>query len=178
MNGFIEQQMINAKNNVTKVYNVIDKAVATVSFRFQLEPDAVTYNKDRDAYVAPIAKDKSVFCAVTHTSQTVTVEVLDVDITAQTEISIAQLVININDWSMIQSLRLSEIDTASGKANTITSMFCEIAEVIKKRNNPDEDEEEAPEVEIVEAPSKPEVSPVLSETANIMKNSPNMNPTA
>ena len=151
---FIEQQMINAQNNITKVYNVIDRTLATVSSKFQLGPDAIAYNKDRDAYVAPITKDKSVFCAVTHTLQTVTVEILDVDIEAQKEIPIGQLVISINDWTMIQSLKLSEIDTSSGKANTITSMFCEIAEVIKKRNDPDE-EEEAPEVEIVEDPSKP-----------------------
>lgn len=154
MNGFIEQQMIDAQNNITKVYNVIDKALATISFRFQLEPDVIAYNKDRDAYVAPITKDKSVFCAITHTAQTVTVEILDVDIEAQTEIPIGHLTINTNDWSMIQSLRLSEIDTSSGKANTITSTFCEIAEAIKKRNDPDE-EEKAPEVEIVEDPSKP-----------------------
>jgi hypothetical protein len=152
---FIEQQMINAQNNITKVYNVIDRAIASISFRFQLEPDAIAYNKDRDAYVAPIAKDKSVFCAITHTAQTVTVEVLDVDLTSQTEIPIGQLIINTNDWSMIQSLRLSEIDTSSGKANTITSMFCEIAQVIKKRNDPEPEEEKAPEVEIVEDPSKP-----------------------
>lgn len=155
MNGFIEQQMINAQNNITKVYNVIDRAIASISFRFKLEPDAIVYNKDRDAYVAPIAKDKSVFCAITHTAQTVTVEILDVDLTAQKEIPIGQLIINTNDWSMIQSLRLSEIDTSSGKANTITSMFCEIAEVIKKRNDPEDEEEKAPEVEIVEDPSKP-----------------------
>lgn len=157
MNGFIEQQMINAQNNITKVYNVIDKALATISFKFQLEPDAVVYNKDRDAYVAPITKDKSVFCAITHTAQTVTIEILDVDITAQTEIPIGHLAINTNDWSMIQSLRLSEIDTSSDKANTITSMFCEVAQVIKKRNDPEPEEEEAPEVEIVEDPGKPEV---------------------
>lgn len=148
---FIEQQMIDAKNNITKVYNVIDRAIASISFRFQLEPDGIAYNKDRDAYVAPIAKDKSVFCAITHTPQTVTVEVLDVDLTAQKEIPIGQLTINTIDWSMIQSLRLSEIDTSSGKANTITSLFCEIAQVIKERNDPkDSEEEKAPEVEIVE----------------------------
>lgn len=152
---FIEQQMINAQNNITKIYNVIDKALATISSKFQLEPDVVMYNKDRDAYVAPITKDKSVFCAVTHTAQTVTVEVLDVDLTSQTEISIGQLIINTNDWSMIQSLRLSEIDTSSGKANTITSLFCEVAQVIKERNDPKDAEEKAPEVEIVEDPSKP-----------------------
>ena len=152
---FIEQQMINAQNNITKVYNVIDRALATVSSRFQLGPDAIVYNKDRDAYVASIAKDKSVFCAITHTAQTVTVEVLDVDLTAQKEIPIGQLIININDWSMIQSLRLSEIDTSSGKANTITSMFCEVAQAIKERNDPKDAEEKAPEVEIVEDPNKP-----------------------
>lgn len=154
---FIEQQMINVKNNITKVYNVIDKALVTISYQFQLEPDAIVYNKDRDAYVAPITKDKSIFCAITHTAQTVTIEILDVDITAQTEIPIGHLIININDWSMIQSLRLSEIDTSSGKANTITSMFCEVAQAIKKRNDPEPEEEEAPEVEIVEDPGKPEV---------------------
>ena len=152
---FIEQQMINAQNNITKVYNVIDRTLATVSSKFQLGPDAVVYNKDRDAYVASIAKDKSVFCAITHTAQTVTVEVLDVDLTAQKEIPIGQLIINANDWSMIQSLRLSEIDTSSGKANTITSMFCEVAQAIKERNDPKDTEEKAPEVEIVEDPSKP-----------------------
>lgn len=152
---FIEQQMINAQNNITKVYNVIDRTLATVSSKFQLGPDAVVYNKDRDAYVASIAKDKSVFCAITHTAQTVTVEVLDVDLTSQTEIPIGQLIINTNDWSMIQSLRLSEIDTTSEKANSITSLFCEVAQVIKKRNDPEPEEEKAPEVEIVEDPSKP-----------------------
>jgi hypothetical protein len=152
---FIEQQMINAQNNITKVYNVIDKTLATVSSKFQLGPDAIAYNKDRDAYVAPIAKDKSVFCAITHTAQTVTVEVLDVDLTSQTEIPIGQLIINTNDQSMIQSLRLSEIDTTSEKANSITSLFCEVAQVIKKRNDPEPEEEKAPEVEIVEDPSKP-----------------------
>ena len=152
---FIEQQMINAQNNITKVYNVIDRALATVSSKFQLGPDAVVYNKDRDAYVASIAKDKSVFCAITHTAQTVTVEVLDVDLTAQKEIPIGQLIINTNDWSMIQSLRLSEIDTTSEKANSITSLFCEVAQVIKERNDPKDEEEKAPEVEIVEDPSKP-----------------------
>ena len=154
---FIEQQMIDAKNNITKVYNVIDRALVTISYKFQLEPDAIVYNKDRDAYVAPITKDKSIFFAITHTAQTVTIEILDVDITAQTEIPIGHLIINTNDWSMIQSLRLSEIDTSSGKANTITSMFCEVAQVIKKRNDPEPEEEEAPEVEIVEDPDKTEV---------------------
>jgi hypothetical protein len=147
--------MIDAKNNITKVYNVIDRTLTTLSSKFQLGPDAIAYNKDRDAYVVPITKDKSVFCAITHTAQTVTVEVLDVDLTSQTEIPIGQLIINTNDQSMIQSLRLSEIDTSSGKANSITSLFCEIAEVIKKRNDPEPEEEKAPDVEIVEDPSKP-----------------------
>ncbi len=158
MNGFIEQQMIDAQNNITKVYNVIDKALATISFRFQLEPDAIVYNKDRDAYVVPIAKDKSVFCAITHNAQTVTIEILDVDLSAQTEIPIGLLTINIDDWKVLCTLRLSEIDTSSGKANTITSMFCEVAQVIKERNDPKPVEEEGPdEVEIVEDPGKAEV---------------------
>ncbi len=158
MNGFIEQQMIDAQNNITKVYNVIDKALATISFRFQLEPDAIVYNKDRDAYVVPIAKDKSVFCAITHNAQTVTIEILDVDLSAQTEIPIGLLTINIDDWKVLCTLRLSEIDTSSGKANTITRMFCEVAQVIKERNDPKPVEEEGPdEVEIVEDPGKAEV---------------------
>ena len=157
---FIEQQMIDAKNNITKVYNVIDRALVTISYKFQLEPDAIVYNKDRDAYVAPITKDKSIFFAITHTAQTVTIEILDVDITAQTEIPIGHLIINTNDWSMIQSLRLSEIDTSSSnKANIITITFCKVAQAIKKRNDPEPEEEEGPdEVEIVEEdPGKPEV---------------------
>ncbi len=158
MNGFIEQQMIDAQNNITKVYNVIDKALATISFRFQLEPDAIVYNKDRDAYVVPIAKDKSVFCAITHNAQTVTIEILDVDLSAQTEIPIGLLTINIDDWKVLCTLRLSEIDTSSGKANTITSMFCEVAQAIKEMNDPKDVEEEGPdEVEIVEDPGKAEV---------------------
>ena len=154
---FIEQQMINAQNNITKVYNVIDRALATISSKFQLESDAIVYNKDRDAYVAPIAKDKSVFCAITHNAQTVTIEILDVDLSAQKEIPIGLLTINIDDWKVLCTLRLSEIDTSSGKANTITSMFCEVAQVIKERNDPKDVEDEAPEVEIVEDPGKPEV---------------------
>ena len=159
---FIEQQMINAQNNITKVYNVIDKALATISSKFQLEPDAVMYNKDRDAYVAPIAKDKSVFCAVTHNAQTVTIEILDVDLTAQKEIPIGLLTINIDDWKVLYTLRLSEIDTSSSnKANIITDMFCRVAQVIKERNDPKPEEEEGlGEVEIAEDPSKPEVEAI------------------
>lgn len=155
---FIEQQMINAQNNITKIYNVIDKALATISSKFQLEPDVVMYNKDRDAYVAPITKDKSVFCAVTHNAQTVTIEILDVDIEAQKEIPIGLLTINIDDWKVLYTLRLSDIDTTSNKANVITSTFCKVAQVIKERNDPKPEEEEGPdEVEIAEDPSKSEV---------------------
>lgn len=155
---FIEQQMINAQNNITKIYNVIDKTLATISSKFQLEPDAVMYNKDRDAYVAPIAKDKSVFCAVTHNAQTVSIEILDVDLTAQKEIPIGLLTINIDDWKVLYTLRLSEIDTSSSnKANIITDMFCRVAQVIKERNDPKPVEEGPDEVKIVNDPGKPEV---------------------
>ena len=159
---FIEQQMINAQNNITKIYNVIDKALATISSKFQLESNAIVYNKDRDAYVAPIAKDKSVFCAITHNAQTVTIEILDVDLTAQKEIPIGLLTINIDDWNMPCTLRLSEIDTTtSNKANIITSTFCKIAQVIKERNDPKPVEEEgSDEVEIAEDPGKPEVEAI------------------
>ena len=157
---FIEQQMINAQNNITKVYNVIDKALATISSKFQLEPDAVMYNKDRDAYVAPITKDKSVFCAVTHNAQTVTIEILDVDIEAQKEIPVGLLTINIDDWKVLYTLRLSDIDTSSDKANIITDTFCRVAQVIKERNDPKPEEEGLGEVKIVNDPGKPEVEAI------------------